>query len=144
MKLSTKCRYGLRALIEIGKRHSSLAVKRKDIALAQNISHGYLENILIALKNAGIINTSRGAHGGFILARSASTITILEIVNALEGSIAPVDCIEKPETCTRIHGCAAQQIWKKLHDTETKLLSSITLADAVEMDTHAVSSTYDI
>jgi Rrf2 family protein len=144
VKLSTKCRYGMRAMVEIARRGGRGAVKRKDITAAQGISHGYLENILIALKSHKVIRTTRGANGGFILERPPSEITLLEIVLALEGSIAPVDCLDNPGVCERAGNCVARKVWKKLYDAQTKVLSEMTLQDVLDMDAAGDQGSYVI
>ena len=101
MKLSTKSRYGLRAVIEIAKTYGSAPAKRKSVASNQGISDSYLENILIVLKNNRIIETTRGVNGGYILSRSPKEITILEIVNSLEGPLDLVECVSSNATCSK-------------------------------------------
>jgi Rrf2 family transcriptional regulator, cysteine metabolism repressor len=134
MKLSTKCRYGVRAMIEIASHFGEGAVKRKTITASQGISHGYLENILIALKSHQLIRTARGVNGGFVLEKKPSQVRLLEIVNALEGSIAPVDCVENASACERAGRCPARTAWKKLYDAQNKVLSGITLQDLLDLD----------
>lgn len=136
MKLSTKCRYGVRAMLEIGRQytHEGTPVKRKDISKAQDISHGYLENILIALKSHKLIRTTRGANGGFILEKSPDKITLLDLVLALEGSIAPVDCIENKTVCAKSGFCVARLAWEKLHIAQTTTLAAISLQDLLDAE----------
>jgi Rrf2 family cysteine metabolism transcriptional repressor len=144
MKLSTKCRYGTRAMIEIGHHYGSGAIKRKDIARVQEISPSYLENILITLKTHRLITTLRGARGGFTLGRAPDQIKLLDIVTALEGSLAPVECIEKESTCRKTNHCTARKVWKKMHDVQINFLSSITLQDLLDMEAHAKTENYAI
>jgi Rrf2 family protein len=134
MKLSTRCRYGTRALVEIARNYGGGPTKRKDIARAQGLSQAYLENILSVLKSQGLVKTTRGADGGFVLSKAPTSITMLDIVQALEGSIAPVDCLDDPTGCDRAGRCGARKAWKKLHDAQVKVLSGITLMDLVSMD----------
>ena len=124
----------MRAMIEIGRHAGNGAIKRKEITAAQGISHGYLENILIALKSHRLIRTTRGAHGGFVLEGSPSQVTLLQIVNALEGSLAPVDCIENTEICRKSGACPARVVWKKLHDAQNAVLSGMTLQDLLDLE----------
>jgi Rrf2 family transcriptional regulator, cysteine metabolism repressor len=134
MKLSTKCRYGLRAMIEIARNFNNGTVNRKTIAKAQHISKSYLENILISLREKNLIRTTRGATGGFILLEPPSKTTVLQIVNALEGSIAPVDCIENPAVCEKAGPCPARKAWRKLYEAQNAALSSMTLQDLLDME----------
>ena len=134
MKLSTRTRYGMRAMIEIAKNFGKGPTKRRDITKTQGISHSYLENILIALKTKGLVSTVRGAEGGFVLEKPPSQVTLLEIVTALEGSIAPVDCLDQPGLCERTPRCAGRFAWKKLYDAQTEVLSSMTLESLIDVE----------
>jgi len=98
MWVSTKAQYGLRALVEIGLRQPQ-AVPLKDVAEAQGISQHYLEQIAAQLRRAGFIRSVRGARGGYKLGRPSEKIDALEVVEALEGSLAPVICLDDPELC---------------------------------------------
>lgn len=131
MKISTKCRYGLRAMIYLAKANSSVPVKRMDISKAERIPHSFLENILLQLRKSGLIATTRGASGGFVLAKPADQITMNDIVETLEGSTAPVDCVIHPNSCNRIKGCEAHHLWAKLYQTQKKILESTTLQDLI-------------
>jgi Rrf2 family cysteine metabolism transcriptional repressor len=144
MKLSTKCRYGTRAMIEIGRVYGAGSIKRKDISRIQEISSSYLENILITLKTHRLITTTRGAQGGFSLARSPVEISLLDIISALEGSIAPVECLEKSSLCHKSTGCAARKAWKKLHEAQKNVLSSITLQNLIDTDGMPGTENYSI
>ena len=134
MRLSTRCRYGTRALIEIARNYRAGPTKRKDIARAQGLTAAYLENILGVLKSQRLVTSARGAGGGFALAKPPTSVTVLDIVLALEGSIAPVDCVEDAGACRRSPCCGARGAWKKLHDAQVKVLSEMTLADLVAME----------
>ena len=135
MRLSTKCRYGTRALIEIGRNYGHGPVKRKDIAKAQDLSRSYIENILITLKSKKILKTTRGADGGFELLRLPSEINLYQVVTALEGSIAPVDCVEDESICKRDgKKCVARRAWLKLHEAQVAVLSGITLQDLLDWE----------
>jgi len=144
MKLSTKCRYGARAMLEIARRYEKGPVKRKYISHAQDISHAYLENILIALKSFKLIRTTRGANGGFVLETEPSTINLYQIVTALEGSIAPVECLDNNALCGRFDRCVTRKAWKKLYDAEIGALTSVTLQDLLDMENEKGEMTYSI
>ncbi len=144
MKLSTKCRYGLRAMLELARHYNDGPVNRKTITEAQNISKAYLENILTTLREQNLIRTTRGANGGFVLQVAPEKITVFQIVNALEGSIAPVDCVETESACENAGPCAARQVWKKLYDAQVATLSAITLADVLDMDIASHGANYVI
>lgn len=134
MKLSTKCRYGARAVIEIARHHEDGPIKRKDIARYQNISDSYLENILIALKNAGIIDTIRGANGGYMLRNDPSEVNLLQIINALEGSLALVKCAENPSICDKTERCSTRMVWVKLQEAKENILRNVTIQELVDFE----------
>jgi Rrf2 family cysteine metabolism transcriptional repressor len=132
MKLSTKCRYGTRAMIEIARHYKEGPVKRKDISRSQKISSAYLENILMALKARNLIRTVRGANGGFTLDAPPGSITMFQIVSALEGSIVPVECVNNSNACKRSGECAARRLWQELYDAQTAVLKKTTLQALVD------------
>ncbi len=144
MKLSTKSRYGLRAVIEIAKSYGSYPAKRKNIASSQGISDSYLENILINLKNNRIIDTARGVNGGYVLSRAPQDITLLEIVNALEGPLDLVECVGSKAACAKTETCIARSVWKELSDSLKSILGNITLQDVIEREKMISAATYVI
>lgn len=131
MKLSTRSRYGARATLEIARNWGKCHTKRKDIAKRQQISESYLENILITLKDCGVLTTVRGARGGFSLTRAPSQINLLEIFQALEGDLAPVDCTEVPEECSRSPDCVMRRVYDRLKAAQEEVFRSYTLQDLV-------------
>jgi len=144
MKLSTRSRYGTRAMLEIARNYGNGPVKRKDITKNQGISLHYLENILLSLKTKDLILTVRGAHGGFTLKTSPENITMLDIITALEGSIVPVPCVENPETCNKTERCVARIFWIKLHETQAKLLKSTSLQSLLDLESFGYEIDYCI
>jgi Rrf2 family protein len=108
-------------------------VPLKDIAQRQQISLLYLEHIIAPLISVGIIRSTRGAHGGVQLARPLKDIKLSEVLGLLEGSIAPVDCINDPEVCSRSELCATRDVWIELKKAMDGVLESKTLQDLVEM-----------
>lgn len=144
MKLSTKCRYGSRAVMEIARNYKSGPVKRKDIVKNQQISDSYLENILISLKNGGVIDTTRGAKGGYMLHRSASEITLLEIVNILDGTLSPVECLDNPSVCERASICATRMAWGKMKQAKEEVLRSISVQELVDYEKKTFVTDYSI
>ncbi|MBN1575888.1 MAG: RrF2 family transcriptional regulator [Chitinispirillaceae bacterium] len=144
MKLSTKSRYGLRAAVEIAKSYGAAPAKRKTIAANQDISDSYLENILIVLKNNRIVETTRGVNGGYILSRPPREITVLEIIEALEGPLDLVDCISSNTPCRKAETCAARTMWKDLSDSWKSILGRLTLQDMIEREEVLFSPMYAI
>ena len=132
MRLSTRGRYGARLMLELALQYPKGPVLLKDIAKRQEISEGYLEHLLPALKTAGLIRSTRGAHGGYTLAKAPAEITLQEIIQALEGSLSPVQCAETPDICPRVKFCVTRDIWKELGEKICQVLQSVTLKDMVE------------
>ncbi|MEA3328164.1 MAG: Rrf2 family transcriptional regulator [Candidatus Omnitrophota bacterium] len=130
--LSTKGRYGARLMLELALCYGREPVLLKDIAKRQAISEGYLQHLLPALKAAGLVNSTRGAHGGYMLAKPPSKITLKEVVQAMEGSLAPVRCIDAPSLCRRVRYCVTRDIWQDLRDNISRILESVTLQDMAE------------
>jgi len=127
MKVSTKCRYGIRSVLEIAKNHDNTPTKRKDISENQGIPIPYLENILITLKNCRIVMSVRGAGGGFVLRKPPEEITLLEIFEALQGDINLLDCIEMPQICDRHIDCLIRPVWVDVQEAQKKVLRSVTV-----------------
>ena len=132
MRISTKGRYGSRLMLVLALRYGKGNVLLKDIAKDQELSEGYLEHLLPPLKAAGLVSSSRGAHGGYTLAKPPSDINLKEIIVALEGSISPVECVATPSVCGRIRTCATRDIWHELGEVIMQTLESITLEELVE------------
>ena len=134
MKLPTSCRYGIRALLEIARHYGDLPVKRKEIAHNQVISSSYLENILLTLKNNNLIDSTRGARGGYILTRPPDEINLLEIFIALEGSSAPVPCLTNPSSCQRFDRCVTRTVWQELKIANEQVLEKTTIQDLLNRE----------
>jgi len=132
MKLSTRARYGSRALLDIALYEDGKPVLLKDIAEREQISLQYLEHLITPLISAGIVHSQRGARGGVMLARPASEIKLSEIVNILEGTIDPVECIEHPDVCERSHSCVTRDIWDEMKKAMDGVLEGTTLQNMVE------------
>jgi len=131
IKLSTKGRYGTRLMLELALCYDKGPVLLKDIAKKQEISEGYLEHLLPVLKAAGLINSSRGAHGGYTLSKPPKDITVRNVVEALEGSIRLVECLNGNSLCPRISTCETRYLWDEANKNLLKTLDSFTLGDLV-------------
>ncbi len=134
MKLSTKGRYGTRAMVDLAFHYGQGPILLKDIAKRQQISEKYLEHIITSLKVAGLVKSIRGSHGGYILAKSPAQIKLSQVIKVLEGSIAPVECVDDPKVCSRAKLCVTRDIWKKIKRAIDEILESITLKDLVERE----------
>ena len=132
MKLSTRGRYGTRALVDLVLHENESPVLLKNIAQRQDISLRYLEHLIAPLIAGGILRSTRGAKGGISLARSPEEIKLSEVVPLLEGSIALAECVNNPEICERSQSCATRDIWGELKEAMDGVLESITLRDLVE------------
>jgi Rrf2 family cysteine metabolism transcriptional repressor len=136
MKLSAREQYGLRAMIELAHRYGEGPVSLNEVAQAQGISFPYLEQIVPLLKDAGLIESTRGAYGGYVLSQDPHKITVGDIVRALEeGYIMPLKCIPsagESDSCARQDICIARDVWKRMHDGIVEVLDSTTLADLME------------
>ena len=131
MKISAKEQLGLRAIAELAVHYGAGPVPLSQVARAQDLSVAYLEQVVPALRTAGLINSTRGAKGGYTLARRPDKITVGEVLRALNGDILPVRCVTAKDTppCPRSPSCAARTVWKTVHSRVLEALDSMTLAD---------------
>jgi Rrf2 family protein len=132
MKLSTRTRYGTRALLELALREGRGPVFLKDIARSQQISLAYLEHLIAPLISGGIVRSIKGPKGGITLAKKPRDITMLEITQLLEGSLAPVECVDHPEVCERSKQCVTRDVWGEMKEAMDGVLAATTLQDLVE------------
>lgn len=131
MKLSTRSRYGVRMMTDLADNYGKAPVFLKDIAKREDISEKYLSLIVIPLRSSGLIQSIRGAHGGYILAKPPEEITVQDIYGALEGEICLVDCVKNHEDCSRACTCPTRDVWSCLSEKIKEALNTITLADLV-------------
>ena len=132
MKLSTRGRYGTRALLELALNWGNGPVPLRDIAQREQISLPYLEHLITPLIKSGIILSTRGTRGGVSLARSPEEIRLSEVIGLLEGSIAPVECINNAAVCNRSEFCVTRDIWLELKTAMDGILESTTLQDLMQ------------
>lgn len=132
MKLSTRGRYGTRALLDLALHQGEEPILLKDIAERQQISLSYLEHLISPLIEGGIMRSSRGIGGGVSLAKPPEEIKLNEIIRLLEGSIAPAECVNSPGICNRSKSCVTRDIWGELKQAMDGILESTTLHDLVE------------
>lgn len=134
MKVSTKGRYAIRLMIDIGIQNNGY-VRLKDVAKRQEISIKYLEQIVGSLQKAGLLLSSRGAQGGYRLAKDPTEYKIGEILRATEGSVAPVSCLDdEVNKCSRNNICATLDFWQGLYDVINDYLDSHNLAELMEIE----------
>lgn len=132
MKLSTKGRYATRAMLDLAIHSNGRAVLLKDIAKRQEISERYLENIMRALVSNGLVNSVKGRNGGFGLAKNPSEINLSQIINAVEGSISPVFCVDNPQLCDKSEICFPREVWEQMRKAMFEVLDSITLREMAD------------
>jgi Rrf2 family protein len=132
MRLSTRGRYGVRLMIDLALHNGNGPVMLKDISRRQGISQKYLWNLINPLKSAGLVKSTRGAHGGFTLARDPAGISVTDILQVLEGSRCLVDCVENPSACEKSTNCVARDVWCLASGNLRQTLASVTLAHLME------------
>ena len=129
MRVSTKGRYGVRALLDVALNNETGPVLLKDIARRQDVSAQYLEHLLSPLIKAGILRSQRGSRGGISLGRTPDEINLSQVVETLEGSVAPVECVDNPEVCSRSSSCVTRDVWVEMKAATVGVLRSTTLKD---------------
>ncbi len=140
MKLSTRARYGTRALVDLALHANDEPVQLKGISERQEVSLHYLEHLIGPLISAGVIRSIRGARGGIQLARPAREIKLSEVIQLLEGPISPVECVVKPGTCPRSRTCATRDVWSEMKRAMDGILESTTLQDLADRQTEKEQS----
>ena len=134
MKLSTKGRYAARLMLDLAIHYGQGRILLKDIAHRQDISDKYLGQLIMPLKNAGLVQSIRGSHGGYILSRDPASITLKQVIEAVEGPLAIVECVDKPDLCTKSDSCVNRDVWAKLTADMIRTLESITLKDLADKE----------
>lgn len=132
MKLSTKGRYGLKAMFELALDMSEKPVPLKVIAKKQDISEQYLEQIFSSLKKADLVKSVRGSQGGYFLSKNKAEITVGDVLRVLEGDFALTDCLSDNDSCKNSQSCVTKLVWEKMKNSIEIAMDSITLKDMVE------------
>lgn len=132
-KFSLRTEYGLRALMELASRHGDGFIPARALAKSQSIPFRFLEHQLAALHKAGIVDSQRGAAGGVMLARDPSEIRIGDVIDVLEGPVAPMYCLEHDHEneCAQSHSCSLQELWMRVDNAVRSVLMETTIADLV-------------
>ncbi|HVC83688.1 MAG TPA: Rrf2 family transcriptional regulator [Solirubrobacteraceae bacterium] len=139
MMFSTKAEYGVRVMVDLARRGGAEPVALAEIAEAEGLPLAYLEHLVARLRRAGLVESRRGAHGGYLLAREPAQITMAEVVEALEGRIAPIECISSsPDgtiSCVResdpAHICTTKVLWTRVRAAIVQTLQETTLAELI-------------
>ena len=129
MKITTKGRYGLRALIDLAQYSEIEPVSISSIAARQGISERYLEQLMTLLKKADLIKSIRGAGGGYVLAKDVNDISVGDVLRALEGSLEPVECAayREEDSCAAAGGCVTKYVWQKINESINRTVDEISL-----------------
>jgi Rrf2 family cysteine metabolism transcriptional repressor len=141
MKLSTRGQYATRALIDLALHQNEVPIMLKDVSRRQQISQRYLEHLITPLIAAGIIVSTRGPKGGVALAKPPEEIRLDEVIQLLEGTIAPVECVSNPDACMRSQSCATREVWDELKRTMIEFLRSVSIRDLMERQREKENST---
>ena len=132
MRFSHREYFGLRAMVELARRYGEGPVSLADVAAAEDISLSYLEQVISPLRKAGLLESQRGARGGYSLSLTPSKVTAGDVIRAFDGPLVPLKCIpieNGANTCARESCCTSRAVWQKVHERLEEALDSITLAD---------------
>ncbi|MGI8977458.1 MAG: RrF2 family transcriptional regulator [Thermomicrobiales bacterium] len=132
MKVSARGEYGMRAMVALARHHGEGPMSIAEIAKESSVPPAYLEQLVAPLRRAGIVTSKRGAHGGYILARSPELVRVGDVYRVMEGPVAPMDCVSEnidDQTCPLIDGCETRPVWLKVRDSIIEAIDSTTLAD---------------
>ncbi|MBN2137263.1 MAG: Rrf2 family transcriptional regulator [Sedimentisphaerales bacterium] len=144
MKLSTRTRYGLRAILELAENVEKGPLQLRVIAQRQEISPKYLEQLITVLRSAGLVRSIRGAKGGYVLAKPPSKIRLDEVFNCLEGAVTTAECVDDGTACQRAPDCAARIIWTQVQQAVENVLKAVTLQDLIRKAKAGGSVNYQI
>jgi Rrf2 family cysteine metabolism transcriptional repressor len=140
MRISSKGHYGLLAVAELARRYDQGLISLAEIAAVEHLPLPYLEQIIAPLRVAGLVEATRGLHGGYRLARDPSQVTVGDVVRWLEGPIALVECTTEgyqTGACEREAGCTSCGVWKQVSDAINNVLNTLTLADLIANESYA-------
>jgi Rrf2 family transcriptional regulator, cysteine metabolism repressor len=149
MMFSTRSEYGVRVMIQLGRRHGAGPVSLAEVADAEQLPLAYLEQLIARLRKAELVTSTRGARGGYELARGPEAITMAEVVQALEGTLAPMQCLSDPAV-TRVlcnheldadESCATKLLWTRVQGSVSRALEQTTLAELVAFAQHGAPAT---
>jgi Rrf2 family protein len=134
MKVSTRGEYGLRAMVALAHGFGEGSISITAIAKESAVPYAYLEQLIVPLRRAGLVESKRGAQGGYQLTRPPADIRVGEIYRVMEGPVAPMDCVsenEADQTCPLIDGCETRPVWMKVRDSIAEAIDSVTLGDLI-------------
>jgi Rrf2 family protein len=129
MKISTKIRYGTRAMLELACHYGEGPIELREIAKRENISLKYLEQVIVPLRTAGLVKSARGSKGGYSLAKPPSEIYLKDLVETLEGPLNLIECLKDPKVCQKVPYCITRDIWKEVSEAIDGIFHSVTLEE---------------
>jgi len=132
MKISTKIRYGTRAMLELACHYGEGPIELKEIAKRESISLKYLEQLIVPLRTAGLVKSVRGSKGGYSLAKPPSEICLNDLIEILEGPLNLIECLNDSKVCQKIPTCVTRDIWKEVSEAILGIFHSVTLEDMVD------------
>ena len=144
MKLSTRTRYAMRAILELADNYGKGPLQTRVIAQRQDISAKYLEQLMTAMKSAGLVRSQRGVRGGYILSKPPDKIKLDEVFDIFEGPVVTVECVADENYCSRAADCIARQVWSEVQQAVKNVLHSVTLQDVIEKAKHGRLADYQI
>ena len=134
MRVSSKAHYGLRMMTEFAKAHGTGPLSIAEVARVEHLPVAYLEQLAAQLRRGGLVESTRGVHGGYTLSRAPESISVLDVVSVVEGEVAPVECVAHgyvSGSCIREGECASRPLWRRLKQSIDAVLSQTTLAELV-------------
>lgn len=137
MKVSTRGEYGVRAMVALARHYGGGPMSITEIAKVSSVPAAYLEQLIAPLRRAELVSSKRGAHGGYVLARSPELVRVGDVYRVMEGPVAPMDCVsedDEAQICPLIEGCETRPIWLKVRDSIVEALDSTTLADLIHSE----------
>ncbi len=135
VKISSRGEYGVRAMVALARTYGDGPVSLASVAQDSSVPPAYLEQLIAPLRKAGLVESKRGARGGYQLSRPPAAIRVGEVYRVMEGPVAPMDCVSEDsadQTCPLIEGCETRPVWLKVRDSIAEALDSTTLADLVD------------
>lgn len=137
MKVSTRGEYGVRAMVALANQFGQGPMSITEISRVSSVPAAYLEQLIAPLRRAGLVESKRGAHGGYVLARSPELVRVGDVYRVMEGPVAPMDCVSEDsdqQTCPLIDNCETRPVWLKVRDSIVEALDSTTLADLIKSE----------
>jgi Rrf2 family protein len=132
MKISTKIRYGTRAMVELACHYGEGPIELREIAKREDISLKYLEQVIVPLRTAGFVKSARGSKGGYFLARHPSEICLKDLVETLDGPLNLIECLKDPKACQKVPYCTTRDVWQEVSEAINGIFHSVTLEDMVQ------------